>query len=271
MEQDKTPIPTIPPSPPFAIVPDGKAPVFVLPKEHRAEILDLGRIEPWLGRPTRKRGNFYFGTVESFVRYFNEHKDKNSRIFAVVCDSGAKFVGMLNFHGEEPSFNDHACHHVLQHTQEWRTWIDHNRQPMSQAEFASFLEENADLFVQPAGADLLELIQTLEAKQHVHYDSGMKLQNGTIRLRYSEEVELRGCPSGTQSGDMELPALVTASIVPFEGVSQYEVKARLKYKLDSRKVSFWYEAIAPHQIIREVVNNLLRQIEEDTGIKPFIG
>lgn len=55
------------------------------------------------------------------------------------------------------------------------------------------------------------------------------------------------------------------------GAARYEVKARLKYKIESRKLSLWFETIGLHVIIRDSVRAIIEKVTADTGINPLIG
>lgn len=254
------------------VLPDGtSAPVMLVPQAHRVEVLNFDAVEKWLPRPVRKRGTFAFGAVDSFVRYFNEHKSEDSRIFAAVTDAGASFKGVLDFHGKEASFNEHVAVHVLAATHEWAAFMGNNKKSMSQAEFAQFLEENADWFTVPTGAALLELIQTLEGKSNVSFNQAVKLQNGALRLNYSEEVELKGASgTGSEAGSMTIPSVLEVGIAPFQGVARYAMRARLRYRIESRKISFWYEAVDAHLVVRTVCAEVLKVMEEKTKVQPFL-
>lgn len=251
------------------IAPDGvSAPLAILPAGYRAEVIDWERASFWLPSPLRKTGHFDFADVDSFCRYFNEHKTDSSRVFASVCDTGANFRGVLNFHGQQPSFNDHTCSFSLKPTHEWNAWCVNAGKHMTQAAFATFLEENAELFTDPKGADLLELVTTLEGKANVLVNSAIKMQTGAIKLAYSEEIELKG-GVGTQSGEMLVPALLGVAIAPFEGTSRYQMSARLRYRIESRKMEFWYQPVDPHLVVRHVTADILAIIEKQTGVTPF--
>ena len=63
---------------------------------------------------------------------------------------------------------------------------------MSQVDFATYLEDNAALFTDPKGADMLELIRNLEGHANVSINQAVKLQTGAIKLTFTEEVELQG-------------------------------------------------------------------------------
>lgn len=244
------------------------APLAVIPKDYKAEIINIEQVEKYLPKPFRKKGTFKMGDADSFIRFFNEGKNEQSRIFAQVDDTGGIFRGVLNFQGDEPSFNDHVVTFQLEQTLEWKRWMTQNKARMSQVEFATFLEENTALFVEPKGADLLELIQTLDGKSNVSVSQAIKLQNGQLKVNYDEEVELKGA-STTQAGTMTLPTILNVGIAPFQGTKPYAIKARLRYRIESRKITFWYETIDAHSVVREVCKQVVDLIVEKTGQTPF--
>lgn len=247
-------------------------PLQVLPPGYQLAIPSVDQAEKWLDAPLRKRGTFSFGHMESFSRYFNEHKIQASRIFAKITQSGASFEGRLNFHDTAPAWGDHICSFALLQTPEWQTFMGNNRKDMTQEDFATFLEENADMFVEPSGATLLELVSTLEGAAHCYVESGIKLQTGAIKLKLTEEVTLRsgaGVTAGTKEGEMEIPSVLKLGIAPFEGTSRYEINARLKYTIKSRKLLLRYEAVQPHLVVRQVANDVLQFIAKQTGVEPF--
>lgn len=256
-----------------AVLLDGtriSVPVVVVPKGYDVTLPPQGAIEKWAGQPIRKTGQYAFGEADSFIRYFNEHKVDDSRIFASVeCDE-AKFWAILNFHGAQASFNDHYARFDLSPTREWTEWMDQDNVDMTQAAFAAFLEDRTELFTDPKGADLLELVQTLEGKADVRINQAIKLQNGTIKISYDEDVQLRGVGSGQQAGTMEIPAVLNVSIQPFEGVGFYPLKARLRYTIAERKIQFRYVTINAHLVVRAIASDIVKQIAERTGVQPFM-
>jgi uncharacterized protein YfdQ (DUF2303 family) len=251
------------------IEPDGlSAPIIVVPTGYKTEVPSVERVEAWLVNPLRKKGEFHLSELDSFIRYFNEHKTDDSRIFATITDTGAYFEGVLNFHGKQPAFGDHRCTLKLTPTHEWNVWLTNNKVKMTQADFAQFLEDNADMFTEPTGANLLEIVQTLEGKSHVNISQAVKLQNGQLKLTYTEDVELKGVTSA-QAGEMILPMILNVGIAPFQGVTRYAMKARLRYRIENRKITLWYEVIDAHLFVRDVCNGVLTAMEKQTGITPF--
>lgn len=247
----------------------GGAPVAILPPGYKTEVINLDIIEKWFPKPARKKGFFPFADVSSFIAYFMEHKDLHSRIFASVSDTGGSFKGILNFHGKDSSFNDHICETKLVPTHEWELWMANNKEHMTQGEFALFLEENCNLFIEPKGADLLDVVNNLEGHANINVNSAQKLQTGAIKLMFDEDIELKGNVTN-KSGDMTLPATFTVAIAPFHGVSPYAIKARLRYRVANRKITFFYETIDSHLIVREVCKQILDVIKEKTSLVPFL-
>lgn len=243
-------------------------PVITIPSGYDFHVVDVKEVERWNGKPNRKTGRFSFSDLESFIRYYSEHKTEDSRIFAAVSDTGANFIGVLNFHGAEPSFNDHHAHMELIPTTEWKIWMATAHTKMPQMEFARFLEDNSEMFTQPQGLDLLDLVTELEGKSHVDITQAVKLQTGAIKLNYSEVVELKG-GSGNQSGEMIVPKELTVNIAPFEGTARREMKARLRFRIENKRILFSYDPIHSHWHVRALIEEVLNTIYSQTGTEPF--
>ncbi|HEX4646322.1 MAG TPA: DUF2303 family protein, partial [Verrucomicrobiae bacterium] len=99
-------------------------------------------------------------------------------------------------------------------------------------------------------------------------NTAVKMQTGAIKLAYTEEVELKG-GSASQAGELAIPAILEVGIAPFEGVARYRIKARLRYRIENRKVVFWYESVDTHLVVRQVCAEIIQIIEKQTGVVPF--
>lgn len=213
----------------------------------------------------------------SFVAYVNRYKTAETMIFASVGDAGGSFLAIIDYHAKAglPGRTTHRATYQTKQTKEWETWMQNNGQKKTQLQFAEFLENNSDLFREPSGAALMELVLNLEGKNHVNFFSGARLQSGGNSLQYTEEVQLRGTTqSTTKEGSLEIPDILTAGISPFYGAPAYEVKARFKYRIDGKNLQLWYETIAPHKIMRDALSGekgVVAQITEGTQIAPLLG
>ena len=210
--------------------------------------------------------------AKSFCEYVNRFKTGQTLIFCTAAPAGAMFKAILDYHEPiaDADFCDHVAIYATQPTPEWTLWISNDRKPKGQEEFATFLEENAYLFKQPEGSELLELVSTLFAKSDVSYSGALRMKSGGVTLNYDEQIEVTGS-TGSKPGRMELPSLIAAGIAPFIGAPAYKVDARLKYSISSRKLMLRYETITPHVIIRDSIQLLVAQVEELTKISPLMG
>lgn len=240
---------------PFAVVPAG----------YRLESLE--KLLP----PQKVEQHPKFQDAASFCEYVKRFKGPSSTLFAAVSNTGCSVVAALDYHEPgKPGWVRHRATLALKQTTEWSTWVDMEGEWFSQLEFALFLEENERLFVSPSGADLRELVLTLEGKSNARFNSAVRLQNGAVKMSYEEDVELRGS-SGERPGELELPGLLICAIAPFEYMGPYEVKARLRYRIAERRLSFRYETVAAHLIVRDAVKIVLENVENQTGLRPLLG
>lgn len=252
---------------------DGGDVFTVVPDKYRVESL-----QKFFG-PNRITAAPKFQDALSFGAYVNRFKDSDSLLFADVSDTGATLLAILDYHvGAEGNpeakaaarRTEHRATLKLEPTREWKDWTDRNGQKMGQVEFAAWLEERELLIQSPPGAELREIVQNLEGKSAVRFNSAVRLDNGKNSFVYDEDVELKGTVA-TRSGAMELPTVIEAGIAPFQGCAAYRVAARLRYRIDQRKLAFWYETIRTHAIVRDAVQLLMAQVQEQTKLTALMG
>ena len=261
------------------IAPGGKFPFIVVPNGCRIEQLDQHVDRP---RPQFINTRAIMLDAESFAAYVNRYKDDRTLIYANVTETTAQFVAVLDYHTPAaPEFCGHKCEYNTSQTPEFKIWLAANRKWMSQVEFATWLEDNQQLFVVPsdwpadktpplAGAELLELVQNLEGHQAVRFTSGVRLKSGGNSLHYDEDVQVNATNT-TKAGTIALPDMMVAGFAPFIGSPKYQITARLKYSVEGRKLALKLETVQLHKVISDSINLLVEQVTNDTGIKPLIG
>lgn len=227
--------------------------------------------------PTRIKQRPHFNEAGSFSEYVNRFKTENTLIFVnfgAPGDDQVEFIAELDYHSKAPELKPAYCSHSATFgavfTPEWMTWREANRRRMGQVEFAEWLEDNQKLFVEPSGADLLELVRSLHGHQNARFNTAIRLDNGAQSISYDEDVEIRGSLT-TKSEKMQLPPQVKAGIAVFQGAPAYEVNARLKCRVEDRRLFLYYETISMHAIVRESIMLLAKDIAGKTGIVPLVG
>ncbi len=228
---------------------------------------ELASLEGFLARPLHVRQIVDLDDAESFIEYVKEYRlDERTRIF--FDQEEAEFVAVLDYHGngEAPEWCAHRAMFKAQQSVEFTTWMAQNKRQMQQVEFARFLEENLPDVVEPAGAVLLEIALTFEAKKDVEFASGVRLQNGQIQLTYNEVV--RGT---AQKGTLEVPEQFVLGIPIHTGGPSYRIPVRLRWRLHEGKATFWYELVRPHRFVEAALKEIRERIAAETALKVLAG
>ncbi len=231
-----------------------------------------------LERPKRRTGTIAVADIDGFCRLFNKFKSLYGDEPLIFVDSDpqgkrpATFKAVMNYHGEKPDHGDFAIVHTAQFSVEWNRWMAKNSQGMGHAAFVEHLEDVSDLIKQPLGADLLKLIQSLEGTVKARFENALNLHNGSMKLTYNEDVDIRGVDQTAQRpGEMVVPAEITCAVAPFEFGDAYAMKNRVRYRVNQKQLSFSYEAIDPHLIIQDAVKGQISKIHAATESQPYQG
>lgn len=206
----------------------------------------------------------------SFAEYVNRFKSDATLIFAELTSAGATFRAILDYH--KPKAEAARCLHVavfqLISTPDWSAWKNKNRVAQSQVDFATWLEDQQHVFVEPSGAQLLELVRNLFGRKDAAFNSSVRLDNGAYSVGYNETIEVQ---STTTAGTMKLPAELIAEMSLFEGMDKKEIRARLKTRVQDRKLILFFETIQMEQIVRDFIMASVAEVATKTGIVPMLG
>ena len=222
---------------PFVVIPDGYT------------VKDLEHLLP---APTRKRAAVQVHDADSFCAYFNAHSTRYSTIYADVDYGAEKFVvlAVLDDNGADfAGWRDHTCTLVRRPSVEWERWNSKCRANMGQAEFATFLEENLVDVVNaegmPTGSEMLQMALAFERTADKRLKSKVNLQSGGVRFEYVDDDN----------------AETRTSMQVCDGATvAYQIEARLKYRDNGGKRSFWHELIRPDRAFKQAVTEELESI-----------
>jgi uncharacterized protein YfdQ (DUF2303 family) len=236
-------------------------PYVVIPNGARIE-----DAEGYLAAPLRKRGTVVLNDVKSFTDYVTAERSDNTRLYGLFKEPG--FTAVFNDHAATgAAWKDYRAVYACPLSIEWKTWSAQSGKPMSQADFAAFIENNLPDIAVPPAADMLEISRSLEAKKKVNFASGIRLSNGQNELTYEEQV------SGTAAkGKLTVPEEFIIGIPVLEGGTKYAVTSRLRYRIgDGGSLAIWFELVRPHKILEDAVLAVWQDIEQKTGFTVFNG
>jgi uncharacterized protein YfdQ (DUF2303 family) len=241
----------------------GGIPYIALPEKWT--IADLEHLLPV---PARKHATVSVTTTGSFIDYTKKHGSLDECvIYADITaeQSRCTLVAVINDNAaEQAKWRDHRCTFSPALSVEWKRWTGKNGTLMSQADFATWLEDNQgdvrSVNGSPSGADILTMAQAFEVNADKRVKSHINLQSGGVRFEFIEDET-----KDTRTS-MEVFRRFTLALPVFEGSNDaYPVEARLKYRDSNGKVSFWYELIRPDRAFKTAVQSSLDQTKEATG------
>lgn len=227
----------------------------------------LESLEQFETTPYRKRGVITTDDAPSFILYCNKHSDASSMIYASIDSENSRFnlTAVLDDHeeGRDARWREHLCKLTPKTSVEWRRWTIKNKQAMTQADFATWLEDNlgdiASVADMPSGADMLQMALGFERTADKRLKSRINLQSGGVRFEYVEDED-----KDTRAS-MEVFQRFFLGIPVFDGDgAAYPIEVRLKYREKDAKVSFWYELIRPDRVFKHAVTDALAVISSGT-------
>lgn len=231
------------------------------------EVHDLtSKIEKAQPHPNRKAGTVALLSLDSFITYTNEQARQEEGYIYANPDSLA-FTAIFNDQRHLPGWRDHRATYQAAHTPEYKRWAEHNRKPMSQTEFAEFIEDNLADLTGNEGRSLLEVATTIQAKTDINFSSAKRLDNGQVQLGYTEVIDAKAGSDGA----LTIPREFTLGLRIFKNGDGYAIKARLKYRMLSGAVKFWYELDRPERAIEDAFRGYIEQVKEHTSYTVLIG
>lgn len=252
--------------------PDAHVKRIALPPGWKLEERDEEKL---LIAPRRKHATVELGEADSFVEYIKRHGSMGNSTIWCVADykkGDVKFTGILNDHGESENaaaWRDHTATFSPEFSEEWTRWNRMHKQPFSQPEFASFIEDNlkdiASVENSPTGSQMLEMALTFEANQDMRFKSAIRLQNGGVQMSFVQDDDAQTLQK------MQVFDRFTLGMQVFWNGEAYRLDARLRYRVRDGKLTFWFELIRQDKVLEDATKTLITQIREKTGTPFFFG
>jgi uncharacterized protein YfdQ (DUF2303 family) len=218
--------------------------------------------------PQRKRGTVAVKDIASLVVYLADQKaQERSYIYA---DPDARTItAVFNDHRADAGWRDHRVGFTAEYTPEFKRWLDNNgaARAKAQGDFAEFIEDNLADIAAPFAQQLLDVATTIQATSGIEFKSAKRLQDGQTQLGYVETIDAR---AGADGG-LTIPKEFTLGLRIFKNGGGYLVKARLKYRLASGAVKFWYELDRPERAVEDAFAGYVSEVREKSGYAVLVG
>lgn len=232
--------------------------ILVPPNYSHKELTDL--VEKARYTPNRKKGTVNVSDVPSLLTYMAEQKCAGTG-YVYADPDDRTITTVFNDHRAGPGWRDHRAVFKAVHTPEFLRWVAKDKQMFSQSEFAEFIEDNfADLAGDDAGL-LLTVATTIAATTGINFASARRLDNGQTQLTYNESIDA----NAGVNGEMKIPQKFTLGLRIFKNGDGYAMTARLKYRLHSGSVKFFYELERPERAIEDAFKGYVDKVTADAS------
>lgn len=216
----------------------------------------------------RKRGTQVVHDATSMVDYLAKHGVDETEIWAdsltlritAVINAGAGGAGTRGF-------GDFRAAYAAPLTVAWKAWQANDGATLGQERMAEHFEDRLVEIIDPDGATMLELAQTLKASKSVQFESGRRLKSGETTLVYKEQVD----GSGGRNGQIVIPDTFTILVQPFEGSAGYKVPCRFRYRIREDGLLLSYKMERPEDVLREAFLDVAEAVSSGSGREVWLG
>lgn len=214
--------------------------------------------------PWRARSTVTLRSLDSLIAYCKRMESSDAATIYANADTG-QITAVFNDHADRfsPGWRDLRASFKAEHTPEFLLWKNRDKQLMDQLAFAEFIEARMADIADPAVADaLLRVATTIQAKTGINFSSARRLDNGAAQITYNEVIDARA----GEAGNLTIPTQFYLGLRVYKGdATGVRFLARLKYRLSSGAVKFFYEIDRPERVVETAFATYLERLSAESG------
>lgn len=240
--------------------------------------------QKWRNAPARRTGTGKAFTLASFIDLTKRHADEHSVVFASVISDNPSLTAVLDYHKTtgEARFGKHRFTYDFPLSDEWKAWKGGDGKPVSQLEFAQWVEDHIAELASPYDTERTQfepLIQTsfgnpneiarIARGLQINVESKVSdirtLQSGEAQIIF-EETHKDG-----DGRPLKVPGLFMLSIPLFVGGDAIRVPARLRYRKSGQSLSWSYHLYRWQDALRNALVLALEEVAKETASPVYEG
>ncbi len=277
------------------------------------EIINLKPFfEAWRDRPSAKRGTATALTLQSFIDLTNRHHTPHSVVFADTDWRKPSLLAVIDYHekGAEPVEGEigrpveaesaerleevvgtyaprpdnlrHRIVYAYPLSDTWKEWVRMNGEPMTQGEFAAWIEDHIADLSSPEDAEriwmerdfqttvatpsaLIQISRGLQINVEAKVKNIVTLQSGAAQIAF-EENHL-----GSDGKPLVIPGMFLLQVAPFFGGDVVRVPVRLRYRVAGGVTKWFFAMHRPDLAITQRLTDDLLYVRRDTGLPVYEG
>lgn len=270
---------------PVASVPEGR------------ELQDLTELlDEYLPHPVRRKGTAKLLTTAAFLKHVERFQhEAETALFAVPSPTDPTVTAIYDYHASPravdgqtapvvPGWCEHRAVLSLRLSNEWKAWWAVNDKPLTQTEFASFLQDRmADLTLVDAQEpdvvatrelldariggpqSMMTLSRGLEVRQNITVKDARTLETGEVQIAYVETQEAAG------GGPLTSPTLFFITIPIFYGGGMFRVPVRVRYRITPQGIRWSLLLFRADKAFDVAFKAVIDEVSKVTGLPVFIG
>lgn len=275
-----------------------KAPVLALPKDLRLESAKPF-FDQYREAPERRRGTAKLFDLDSLIAHARRFRDEGTALFA--DPKAPSLTVVFDYHHQNtfedpadiapatvgaPRFGEHRALYEFPLSDEWKAWTEASGTPLSQADFAAFLETrifdvtdplrpltNAQAFMAASGITSFaspSALQQLALGLTVHVDerATTKINPSTGECTMLYETEHHGDPG---SAAVPVPRAFLIAIPVFRSGTPYQLPVRLRYRLAAGRISWFIDVHDAPKAFDDALRDACELAADRTGIPLYFG
>lgn len=222
--------------------------------------------------PRFRHGTAVLLSIDSLIDHVQRFKDSESVVFADDDRHAPSITAVLDYHpgggaaeighGLLPRFGKHRSTFAFPLSDEWKAWTENNgpKNAMTMVEFAAFLEERLpDILALVPGEDTLsediqKMVDALGGSDIIggptrlmEVSRGLQInENSVVRQVHNNSsgegvIQWESTHTDNTGAPLKLPKVFLIGIPVFRNDGLYRLAARLRYRVNGGKITFWYE------------------------------
>jgi len=248
---------------PTIIKQEGLEPLVILPREFQ-----VSSLAGLMTSPARVVAVLDAQNVESFMDYVRRFKNEHTVITADEVEG--VFTAVVDYH-EAAGTAHHGSHKAVfrcPFTPEWLAWKGADGQAMNQEAFATFIEDHYTDIIEPDHATMIEVSRGLQVSRSVQFGQATRLSDGQVQFNYTENLE----GSVGRSGSMKVPEEFKLGLAIIRGGDKFEIRARLRYRLNGPSLSMWYQLWRADRVRDAAVADITAKVRTGLeGVPVYVG
>lgn len=217
----------------------------------RPDNCSVTSLEHFMPNPSRIRAHVTLLTLPAFLGYLGEQHNPEKRNVVFADKNQKSYTGYLGYHTtSQGAWLDNTAVFKLVHSKQFLVWEKACLKPLTQAEFADFLEENSADLLANQGHDMHSVAANFKAFKQTTFANARNKENGDFALTFNTETK------GDQT--TTVPSEFNIGVFLFEGDAELTpITIGLQWRLGDKGVLFAMRMKLIDRIIEKEWNDQL--------------